>query len=649
MKKLLLLLGVCAYLSAMENASDHLYYNAFNMSVVDQFNVARHAPLMIMIDEYNSETVNQKPGLLPCTFALVELINIKTFPILLTTHLLSNLLVRIITNPTNQVSVDLKSEMGEFNLDDWEIAKIKNSKFVLMVPKTFLKIFGRNPGFNSDIFIQASALGQFLQRYPEDERVSKLIEILNTHEEENPRFNIASFKNVFEPNTNIWDIRLLGHGTSNRNPPVIANLLPNQLNALLSFFDRTLSVGTFFVESCMAGGKNRTLLETNTDGISLKHNFILILGSIGNSSIGLHQEGTRESLINFFNYAADRRDKGGSLNTLLKKVAIVSPSPESQHGVQNIPQVWLPGGIGFQTFNIDQSILSLNSVLLKKYQEDKKPLMIQNKVAVLVYPEFIDIPITVFPTRKQTTIFTWHNHPLFFEANFITKSQKEITRVFSQLGNENILPQFFLKRTVNPNLYQYPQFISMLTEENNHRFSEITVATDFNGQQIATGILQFLRDSFLDMQLTYSPHAFRIDKLTGNNDISLMLASTRILNQSKPHPLEEILKDYVNKQITLEKVFALYDPSGETTVIAFSFNNTAWYINISLSNPQKNEWWNFSKAPGTFQDYLAEYDKKLPTKLSSSQKSIADSLKQKQTDIAQKKAAEEREKLRARL
>lgn len=647
MKKFLFLLGICSYLAGMEEASNHLYYNKYNLSVIDQFHIQRHTPLMIITDEYNSETVNQKPELLPCTFTLAELINIKTFPILITAHLLSNMLERFEIKQQEKVSRDL-SRMAQFNLEEWEIAPINHSRFVLMIPKNFLKIFGKNPGFNKLFFMPNHSPSQhILKKYPKNQYNKKLIELLHEHEITNPLFNIENFKFIFEPNTNIWDIRLLGHGTSTRKPPVIANFTPNQLNSLLSFFDHNLSTGTVYIESCMAGGKNRTLLETNNDGIQLRHNFILIIGSVSNSSISYKPSEIRESLINFFNYAADTRDKGESLNTLLKKVTILSPASDTQHGTQNIPQVWLPGGIGFQTFNIDRSILSLNSILLKKHQEDKSPLIIQNKTAVLVYPEFIDIPITVYPTYKGFTLFKWENFPLIFEPNFLPDSPAEMKRVLSLLEDENIVPEFQLR----PNNYQYPQFISMLPEVNNHRFSKITVSTDFEGKKVATGVLQFLRDAFLDMQLTYSDHSFRIDTLTGLNDISVMLAATRILNKTAPHPLETILKKYENKDITLDKVFALYEAATESAIIAFSFENTGWFINVSLTKTQQSEWWNFTPTEGSFERYIQEYNKGLPSfkSLLSPQKSITDVLKQKQIDIAKKRIGEQAEKPRPRL
>ena len=664
----LIILGFLLGGSLIAMQSDKVYYSRSKLKVLDTQGKQKHAPVSILIDEQNDERIEGT------NIAITKLLVYKikrypdAYPIITSAHLFKNLLLRT-KDPSrtkNETDLELSKIIGEKEItsEEWDIYDIPQSQFVLLMPKYFVEIYGKNLGFKK--------LPDMTNLLPTDEAISisttqkinpykKIIDWIEQNKKLTP-FSAKDFDQVFMSKSEsiappLWDFFIIGHGTT--QPPLIANLSPNSFNSMLSFFDSKIKTGTIYVVSCMAGGKNRTLLETTKDGVQISHNYIFILGAISDSIVKTQGEYLDQVTHDFFNYAAFVQDRGESVSALLKKLIYFYPTVETPHGATALPQIWFPGGFGFQTLNIVDSILSLGNVFLRIHQEENKPIIIDKQRVVLLYPSTINATLEVIPVRQAEAYYKpWKDLLFVFEPTFFKDTDEQTKQtVIDQLKKEGVLPSFLeqlpglaiAQSDANPNYYIYPEFISMQTgESKKHSISKIKVGTKIAGSEVAQGVLQFIREAFFDIGPKEGSFTFFIDEITGINDLSLTLAASRILSNIKEkHPLEEVLKDRINKEITLKNVMLLFDKQSISTLITFQIDNTAWlYMDDFFSkDPRKEMRWNFkevnnSAAEQSYKDLKA----KIETPGAPSQKSISEILKQKHAEIPLKKAVEAKRK-----
>ena len=420
-----------------------LYYTDANLVNLDNSGQARHAAMKILIDENNSEQADPAKGVL--SQELARSLQDESFPVVTSASLLKNLLK---ATRKNKPESDLKTFMNEagFTSFRWDLYDVPQSQFILLMPKTFSILFqGRNIGLKQlpslNALIPENAQSQNLADFP----YKKLIDWLKQNKKIIP-FSPKDFDQIFaskSDKTPIWDFFVYGHGALQ---PIIAGLTPDQFNSMLSFFDKKIKTGTIFVISCYAGGKNRTLLETTEDGVQINHNFIFILGSIADSQVVVYFGQLHANINKFLNNAGFIQDKGTGLTNLLRHLAsqIWSTYTISTHGATAFPQVWLPGGYGFQTPNIIEGALTLGSVFLKKHKENNQPIIIENKIITLLYPPIIDVPLYIRPFNyKEILEKPWTGLSLVFEKDFFhnvdSQRQKEI---INQLKTKGILPAY---------------------------------------------------------------------------------------------------------------------------------------------------------------------------------------------------------------
>ncbi len=651
-------------------------------------NGKQHAAMKILIDLLHAEPVDGKNIAITNGLAL-DLSN-NEFPILVSSYLLKNLIVRTRNygpeNPhsNNERSIALKNIFGPVFLltDNWDLYDVPQSQFILLVPKKFSALYqGKNlgikplpslnhllPSFDTLTNKRVSSTDypykELIDWLEQNKKVMPLppsksfpsLEAFNSLMQNN--INIAQdlekiFINKTDDTTPIWDFFINGHGTV--NPPLISGIIPSIFNAMLSFFDNKIKTGIIYVLTCSAGGENRTLLETTKEGVQTNHNFIFILGSISNS-IAIAGDRTLHALVNrFFNNAGFIQDKGTSFTNLLRSLVELTPDELSPHGATTFPQVWFPGGNGFQTPNVIDGSLSLGNVYLKLKKENKQSIEVDDELIVLTYPKIVDVPIIIYPKNFGMIIpKSYGNYSFVYESGFFTNvdTSKQIA-VIEQLKTEKILPQYLsqlpelakVKNPANPNYYLYPKFISMTGQNPVHVFSQITIYTSFTGQgQKGQGILQCIRDSFIqvnqtEIKISSISEKYFIESLTGANDISLTLAAARLLVGHKDkHPLEILLKD--RKGIELKNII-IQSPD---MYVAFQIDNTAWAISqAAFPTDSKELRWNFKQIPIAEHLDLYKSSKEkllggLPVTIA--QKSISDVLAQKQKQILLEKALE---------
>jgi hypothetical protein len=623
------------------------YYTKENIEFLKARGIRVHNPMIIIINK----SEQSYPGD-PLRADFVEALRTAMFPILVS----NSVFLAAFSN--------LGGENDEKNIGDltsknimahWKIYSILGSKFTLLIPNSYFQFFG-SKGLKLDEPLQSmvqitdslsSGFDSFIIKREELNKKN------GTDKNKIPSFSINDFQKIFKTNDSetapIWDFIIDGHGSYDTGD--IAGLTTKEINELLKFFDNSLNVSLVYITSCFAGGKNTNLLKISETRIPISHNFIIIVGSITDSQTQAEEAG-KQFNIDFFNSAAFLQDKGGSLNNLLQAINTLNIRVGSPHATNNIPQVWLPGGLGFQTFNIDERIFSLNNVLVKVLADENKPIPIANRQAVLVYPVVVKVPLIVTP-RKYTNIDSqegtffniWATRQLGLPGltNFFEKISKKnfdnLKNYISQGKNKPSLNALLGKglltsENINENkLYLFPQFISM-DHEGVHKFSEIIINTP---NPLFIGVMQFLRDAFFTINGRQSKKIFIIDKIVGFNDLAALLESSS--DYDVKHLLTETLEEYKDKNLVLEKVLittAEVDDYPNINVI-FKIGNTAWRFHIdkeSMSQFYATSYHNFTQLdPASYEKAYAEILSKIPADDIVNQKAITEILKQKLTVI----------------
>ncbi|GMU19315.1 MAG: hypothetical protein AMXMBFR12_05070 [Candidatus Babeliales bacterium] len=629
-----------------------VYYDAAHLKSLDQKKIQKHAPMLIIIDQLQGET--DKNDNIPMTFELSYGIKRKLYPILTTASVLKNLLIRMNkhTPHLSEINKDIQEFTPPITAQDWRIYDVPESQFVLLVPNNFIQIYGTNSGIKP-----LPEITKLLNTSTNDH----LIQWLDKNKKIIP-FSKAHLERIFISKTDqgatpIWDFVVAGHG--NDNPPIIANLSPQSINEMFNFFDTKIKTGMVLIISCLAGGSNRKLLETTQAGIQINHSFILILSSVANEIINTFYPIDYPYLNLFFNNAAQIQDKGIGFDTLWEDLAKakIKSTKKSVHGFQNIPQVWFPGGLGFQSANISDLVFPIGNVLLKTHQENNEPILIMGDALVLVYPTVIDVPLFVYPISLSHKLLrkNWQHIPHIFELNFTHHNKKNFEKITGEVTVPQLIATTGLSdQDASPRLLDslYPQFISLNTTHSGHLFTEIIVESTLVDEKLklkgfGAGVIQFIRDAFFDINPSSAPKIYFIDKLTGFNDISLLLAGSRILrNDPNKHYLEHYLQNFVGHNITLENVMILVNNNNIQFTLYFAIFDTYWmYTSTQAQEDAKTlNWWNFKMMGNVRSTYDKDYQKyknQLVTKPETiNQKSISAVLEEKHRQILLKQAAE---------
>src|SRR5262249_40022833 len=218
-----------------------------------------------------------------------------------------NLLARIKNIEDPQYPASQKLSSTYIISSEWDLYDVSGTQFVLFIPKKKKGLFEK--GFN---LAKMTNMSHLLPVKPERE-YEQLFKWVNG--KQTPNFKSEDLPKIFLSsrsleNAPIWVFIISGHG--GYEPPIIACLTPDDINTLLSYFDKHLLVGIVYVVSCFAGGKNSSLLQFTKTGVAVSHNFILIIGAISDISTSSPTDVVQFSL-DFFSYAAAIQDKGESL------------------------------------------------------------------------------------------------------------------------------------------------------------------------------------------------------------------------------------------------------------------------------------------------------------------------------------------------
>ncbi len=385
------------------------YYSAANLKKLNVEEKRKHAPIMILLDRRRLERPARAYLPIALTLDLSASIKLAFYPIITSASLLHNYLIR---NKNGQFGPP-----QPFTPNQWQIYDIEGTQFVLLVPNKFLTYYPF-PSVGLKPAREKSTLDKIFQQ-GEDQ----LLDWLSTEklQAKKTTFSVQDLEKIFmtpkdvinPKSLPIWDIYFSGHGEPTGR--IIADLKPTEMQQTLSWFNENIQVGVLYLLSCYAGGKNINLLqfEKNITNRYIKPlNYIMIVGSITDTPVIL--ENPSKLLINFFDKAAKIAGKGKTLNELLIAINTINRYSGSMHGMHNIPQVWLPGGLGFQTFNVDKRVFSLGKVKMRALEYQKKPFIIvpPSTRAVLLYTETIKVPLGILPYDQKKLIVSTLQKPV---------------------------------------------------------------------------------------------------------------------------------------------------------------------------------------------------------------------------------------------
>lgn len=314
---------------------------------------------------------------------------LRLVPFLVSRSIVWNFLVR---NRRAEIGKD-DLFIGSINWDLWNVYNIKGTQFLLFVPKVStpfylsqLKLATQEvlPNNKIDLYnwFESDVENQFVKPAesfkPED--LSKVFKI---------RKDFALDQNIDPPV--IWDIIVQGHGTSAESFGVagasVAGISLFKMQELLKYLNNELYMGALLVETCSVGGKNSTLLQFDQAVESktlLNLNYIVIIASVSdrqtrgsNRTPFMHQD--------FFEKTANESSLGDIIKSLTTRLE-----------VNSIPQIWVPGGYGFQTYQVDERVKILSKALVAAREDENRPIIVSETTQViLVYPQEINVPVII--------------------------------------------------------------------------------------------------------------------------------------------------------------------------------------------------------------------------------------------------------------
>ncbi len=600
------------------------YYSPANLNALNKINAQKHAPLAILID--HSET--KRAGAVTLNFA--QLLQAAFIPILVSRSLVQNYIQRRsqykkypIYKDDQDIEASVSKERNPVNFDQWQAFNVPNSQFLFFIPNYFLKYYKNDHGIKKAFLDQTEKLPIKAIDSNETETLNILQNMIKTAGKQ--KFSINNLRTIFATKKSadnqqlpIWDILINGHGNikSDYIKSRIAGLSPAKMQSILQFFNNELPTGLIYLETCNAGGLNLNLLEFESTinqkkNIMQSLNYIVIVGAITDKPIVFLPERTNK----LWSDAAKLQGKGGSLNSLLNNLQTMYRSSGSLHGSSDIPQVWLPNGNGFQTYQINKKVQILGNVKVRVHEDENKSITLSATTQVVLdYVPSVNVPIIVSPTTvlldekgfemrktkikglhsKKTEIEKrqdiWADLPNLSEYLISTKKTETLKNI-----NGDIYPALkHLSETLGGNpdsvLNQgiallYPEFISMIRgDDTTQHISEIQLQSPKNATAGLTGILHFIRDAFLDIKQQNLKKSFLIDRLTGKNDISPFFEFYRYIhNIHNPHPIEKALKDKINKIIALTKVVISIQKNEAS--ITFIYDQKAWTLDIKTKKP----------------------------------------------------------------
>lgn len=512
----------------------------------------------------------------------------EVYPFIVSDSIVHNLLVRV----NRGENIDFNSPA----LDDWHIYKVQDTPLMLWVPKRY------NAAKEGFLFEAKN-----LVELPNDEDgLRAWLELNKLDMPFDPAQLFKVFKtragkaSVADAELPVWDIVVNGHGNIAREGALvpadnafIAGMSAKTMQELLKFLNNELNVGGLLIQTCSAGGQNIDLLQFDQaigNSTLLALNFMIIVAAVSDmTTISIPQDDWKSWKV-FFDHMSSQRPLGD----LIRQINWISPSAVSPHGSRNIPQVWVPGGLGFQTFQVDERLKILSKALVAAHEDEGSPIDIPGTTdALLIYPQSIGVPITVMGRPAGSTKFAGFGSREAAWDEFPTADEMLIR--YPKIRDVN-MPKVGYE--------VFPKFISMKRAPKAvHHFKRI----DVEG-----GLISFIRDAFVepDLSAIKSEKTFLIDELKGRNDLSLLLKLIREKEGSQISPIEQDFWHYADGEINLRNV--MISEEKNRIQLSFTFFGKSWIMSHVAGSSPGGIAWRFISRPSKW--YEAYYKRYVPAK-----------------------------------
>lgn len=415
---------------------------------------------------------------------------------------------------------------------------------------------------------------------------------------------------------------------------LVAGMSAEDFASLLLFFNDKLNTKSLRLLSCYAGGQFLDLIRIkNCVPIRIKYLFIVdsitdapsydIFPSKPSSYEGLDIKGYFDALENFQNNIESfeaaiktiksdiaepfkgirskikELERSSGLNGVLQKLSLPSNWYVMPSGLNNAPQILIPEIGWFITFNTVPFVQKIIDANLFKalaspeiFEDDEvkigdtreEPLLIKKvtiksrlkkmkfataaeievskALALLIYSEIIPITLNIAPGLRLNS-----------ETLYIGDIRRWILNLYKYFPSISCAEAIYMTNPVKKNFFIYPQFVSMQRSEGLNLFAKVKILNP-NEPTIETGILNYIRDSFLVLRNRRSEKVFFIKELEGFNDFSQILDDS---DEFKKFLRKKKLED---AQITLQNVFVKTSVVNQITNISISFNfhSKSWYL-----------------------------------------------------------------------
>lgn len=351
----------------------------------------KHAQLIILNDEKNIELRKDKKSLLR---SFVEGLLSKEIPMLVSSSIVWNYLNKF--HPDNRKEAYKFTYESSVDWDAWKFFYVKDTQFFLFMPLSYINR-GTELGFDlssESLDSFPSSFDELYKRVAHNSAYKKVPSALLFKPEQLAKVIKKRDNQLVHDNQSpIWDMIINGHGSVDHKK--IAGISVEVMRGLLEYLNNNLTMGTLFIETCSVGGKNSTLLQFDQamgKDILLNLHYTVIIGSISDA-LTYRTRYSHQKWKNFFKLAAAESALGQLISMLASQKADETDGPLH---ITNLPQIWIPGGYGFQTFNVDKRIKILSKALVRAREDEGKSIVIPKTAqVVLVYPKEIRVPIII--------------------------------------------------------------------------------------------------------------------------------------------------------------------------------------------------------------------------------------------------------------
>lgn len=484
------------------------------------------------------------------------------------------------------------------------------------------------------------------------------------------------------------NICIFGHGgySSKKENITIAGMPVDYIVNTLLFFNDKLNTKSVRITSCYSGGKNLDLMRIKNN-IPIRTKYILIADSItdtttfnasskktinfnrldhyfdaldrfqdsystfSNQVKAIKSKGTEHAAIK---EALKKLEKNNGLNGILQNLLLFKVWYFLPNGPSNFPQIWIPEVGWFQTFNINPDIQKITDATIikalarpefikneeveiedvrKTPPQGKKVIIksrlkkmdftaagaieINKKLALLLYSEIVFADLNIIPEAKIKTSDLCKGNITWWLVN-----------TYKYFPSIPCLDTIYSNNPIERNFYIYPEIISMQRGDSVNLFAKIKIL-NAGEIPIETGILNFLRDSFLILRGRKSEKTFFIKELEGFNDFS------QILDEKDDFKKFLKSKNIEQQQIILNNVFiktssVQLDETILNVEISFEFEGKYWILkNLdmefyfdqkpNLPTNKSQSLWHFENSKDKYEEYLTKSKLKFLAELTPSE------------------------------